>query len=314
MRRKAFGCIAIGMGLVAMQQQAQAENPEGLLSPPALTLDAAASAPAAPDKSQYTLFNPTPREAMRDMDTDRPNKTNTPHTIDAGHLQLEAGLGDFVYARDKASGNDTLTDTWETGQFNLRVGIVNNLELNAAITSFIAQRFHDYATGQTTHQNGFGDTVVGGKFNVWGNDGADGPWATALAIQPQVTLPTARHGLSTGHVQLSVGVPLLVNLPNDFHLGLQTTPGCVRNSSDTGYVADWQNSISVDRVVFDKLDLYVELWSDVTSESATKGQATLDTGVTYPLTANISLDTGVNFGLNNASPTFEWLFGVSVRY
>ena len=31
------------------------------------------------------------------MDTDRPNITNTPHTIDAGHLQIEAGAADYAY-------------------------------------------------------------------------------------------------------------------------------------------------------------------------------------------------------------------------
>ncbi len=53
----------------------------------------AATQPA--DKGQYTLFNPTPADQLRGMDTDRPNKTNTPHTIDAGHLQIEIGGFDY---------------------------------------------------------------------------------------------------------------------------------------------------------------------------------------------------------------------------
>ena len=37
-----------------------------------------------PDKSEYTLFNPTPKDKMRDFSTDRPTKSNVPYTVDAG--------------------------------------------------------------------------------------------------------------------------------------------------------------------------------------------------------------------------------------
>jgi len=43
-----------------------------------------------PGKSRYTLFNPTPRELVREMNTDRPDKTESPYTPDAGHFQIEA--------------------------------------------------------------------------------------------------------------------------------------------------------------------------------------------------------------------------------
>ena len=38
----------------------------------------------AADKSSYSLFNPTPDSALRDMATDRPDKTESPYTVDAG--------------------------------------------------------------------------------------------------------------------------------------------------------------------------------------------------------------------------------------
>src|SRR5207247_8308607 len=44
------------------------------------------------DKRHYTLFNPTPRELMREMNTDRPDKTESPYTVDAGHFQVEADV------------------------------------------------------------------------------------------------------------------------------------------------------------------------------------------------------------------------------
>lgn len=48
-----------------------------------------------PDKWQYSLFNPTPRLLMRPMSTDRPDKTESLYTVDAGHFQFEADLVSF---------------------------------------------------------------------------------------------------------------------------------------------------------------------------------------------------------------------------
>src|SRR5271170_680644 len=123
---------------------------------------------APTDKWQYTLFNPVPTDDLRDMDTDRPNKTNTPHTIDAGHLQIETGAFDYNYYSDHYQGANDRLETLDIGQFNFRLGVLNNLELNAVVNSYDFFRDTNYPSDQSTRQNGFGDTVVGGKLNFWG--------------------------------------------------------------------------------------------------------------------------------------------------
>ena len=44
------------------------------------------------DKSQYWLFNPTPDSLLREMTTDRPDLTESPFTVDAGHVQFETTI------------------------------------------------------------------------------------------------------------------------------------------------------------------------------------------------------------------------------
>jgi hypothetical protein len=105
-----------------------------------------------------------------------------------------------------------------------------------------------------------------------------------------------------------------MNLPAGFHLGLQPTISWQRNSTDTGDVAGWQNSISVDRVILGNFDVYLEYWAFVSTESHQESQQTLDIGFTYPLNDNVVLDTGANMGLNKASETFEWVAGISLRF
>ncbi len=289
-----------------------------------VTLRSAASAdPAAPttepaaaplNKWQYTLFNPTPHDQLRGMDTDRPNVTNTPHTIDAGHLQIETGLIDYSYDRVRSSGVTVRSDDLALAESNFRLGLTNNLEINAVIDPYEIDRTHDSGNNKTSYASGFGDTVLGAKLNLWGNESGDGIGESGLAIQPQFKFPTAGNNVGNGHFEFAIALPFLVNLPAGFHLGLQPGGSFERNTANDGYVAAMENSISVDRVVFKQLDIYLEYASDVTTEKHVEEPQTIDVGGTYPLNDNVVLDTGVAFGLNKATNNVEVLAGVSVRF
>jgi hypothetical protein len=61
---------------------------------------------AAPDKSDYTLFNPTPDADLRSFSTDRPPKANSPYTVDAGHSQYETDIAVFAYVRQQRGRQD----------------------------------------------------------------------------------------------------------------------------------------------------------------------------------------------------------------
>src|SRR5579872_1736511 len=55
-----------------------------------------------PDKNGYTLWNRTPDDLMRPLSTDRPDTTDTPLTVDAGHVQLEMDFLSYTYDRVRA--------------------------------------------------------------------------------------------------------------------------------------------------------------------------------------------------------------------
>src|SRR5688572_5942243 len=60
-----------------------------LLLTPAVLFAGPPPTESVPHKSHYHLFNPTPRAQMREMSTDRPDQTESPYTVDAGHVQVE---------------------------------------------------------------------------------------------------------------------------------------------------------------------------------------------------------------------------------
>ena len=49
-----------------------------------------------PDKSGYSLLNPTPREHWRPLSADRPDFTESPYTVDAGAMQLEMSFAEYA--------------------------------------------------------------------------------------------------------------------------------------------------------------------------------------------------------------------------
>ena len=75
----------------------------GLTANVQAALEGETRAAASPDKSTYNLFNPTPRELMREMSTDRPDQTESPYTVDAGHFQMEMDFVKATFDRDKSA-------------------------------------------------------------------------------------------------------------------------------------------------------------------------------------------------------------------
>ncbi len=267
------------------------------------------------NKWQYTLFNPVPVDQMRGMDVDRPDKTNTPHTVDAGHLTIETGLVDYTFDHDRYYTPDSRIETAGFGLFNFRLGVLNNLEVNLTTSPEQWLRSTDNTTHQSMRQNGISDTTVGATLNLWGNDGSDDAvWSTSLGIQPELKIPTARQSIGNGHAEFTFGLPFVMNLPAGFHLGMQPTVGWQRNTTNTGDVTGWQNTIAVDRVFFGKFDPYIEYWAYASTERHVIAPQTLDVGLTVAITDNLVWDAAVNFGLNRASTQLECTTGFSVRF
>lgn len=311
--RALAGLLAVSFAPLAVRAAA----PAGPSTQPVAVPQASSAPNPSAEKAQYNLFNPTPANLMRQMDTNRPSVFNTPHTIDAGHLQTEVGFFNYAYSRDEDPGYDTRTDTWDIFQPNFRLGVLNNVEANLAIDAYDNTRIRDdIGSRRTVRADGFGDTVVGGKWNLWGNDGGGSeiPLTSAFAIQPQFKLPTAPAGIGNQHFEFVVVFPWYINLPHGFNFGVQPGVSYQRNTLNNGYVAGLDSAIEIDRNILTQLDVYLEYAVVATAESHQEAEQTLDIGATYPLGNNIVIDSGVFIGLNSASPTLQWTAGMSFRF
>jgi hypothetical protein len=160
----------------------------------------------APDKSAYTLFNPTPDDDLRSFNTDRPPKANSPYTVDAGHFQYETDIAVFGYGNT----DGVKTEDWTVVDPTLKLGLTNTIDAELQITPY--ESVVTKSAGNTTSVSGIGDTFARLKINVLGDDRG----AVAVALLPYVKLPTAQSGLGNGSIEGGLILPISISAPGGF--------------------------------------------------------------------------------------------------
>jgi len=258
------------------------------------------------DKTAYNLFEPTPRELMRELTADRPDKTESPYTVDAGHFQLEMDFARFT--RDRSNG--IRTDTWNIAPTNLKIGLLNNTDVQFVFDSYLHVRTDDGLSRTVSIQSGIGDLTTRLKINLWGDDGG----RTAFAILPFIKFPTNTGHLGNGEIEGGLILPLAVELPAGFHLGLETGFNFLGDEENASHHPEFVNSVTCSHAIAGKLEGYLEFFSSVSTEHHSSWVGTMDVGLTYALAQNIQLDCGGNFGVTSAADDMDFFTGMTVRF
>jgi len=128
---------------------------------------------------------------MRELNTDRPDKTESPYTVDAGHTQVEMDLVSYSYDRRNPEHEARRVQELNFLNTNFKIGLLNNLDVQIVSENFLWVREEDLDADRADETTGVGDTTLRLKLNVWGNDGGK----TAFGVMPFVTLPTASEDL-----------------------------------------------------------------------------------------------------------------------
>ena len=261
------------------------------------------------DKSRYHLFNPTPREQMRELSTDRPDQTESPYTVDAGHFQIEMDMANGTVDHDKSAGADTRSSVWGFGGMNLKAGLCNSVDIQFVLDGYVRSRVEDRVLGSTAHDDGFGEVQTRLKINLWGNDGGK----TAFAVMPFVKWPLPESSLRNGKTEGGIILPLAVELPAGWGMGLMTEVDFVRDGSND-FDTEYFNTITFSHDIAENLGGYIEFAALFTPESDAQWQGQLDVGITYGLDDNTQLDFGCNFGVTSAAPDFNPFIGLTLRF
>jgi hypothetical protein len=265
---------------------------------------------AAKDKSGYNLFDPTPVELMRELSADRPDKTNCPITVDAGHFQLEMDFANLTYDRPNSARGDVKSTVWQAAPMNAKVGVLNNVDFELLFTPGEWERTDNLAAGTSVRKSGFDGITPRFKINLIGNDGG----FFAAALLPFVTLPLSTAHLENSSVEGGLGIPCSLNIPG-WSVGFQTTVHSNRNDVGGGSHAEFDNSVAIGHPIMgQKLSASIEFFSSFRTEHGEGWIGTVDTWLTYQVDKDMTLDAGVYIGVTPAADDWHPWVGMTWRY
>ena len=246
--------------------------------------------------------------AEREMSTDRPDKTESPYTVPKGMVQLESDLAALTY--DKHNAESATLESWTFGSLNAKFGLAENVDIQVVFDGYLNEQVKDRTTGTSLRRDGVGDLTTRLKINLWGNDGG----TTALALMPFVKAPTASHGLGNDEVEGGLIIPLAVELPGGWGMGVMTEFDVTASEDGGGHHAEFVNSVTFGHDLTERLGFYAEFWSLISAQDGPAWQGTVDVGLTFALNDSIQLDAGCNFGVTESAEDVHPFVGLSYRF
>jgi Putative MetA-pathway of phenol degradation len=262
-----------------------------------------------PEGIRYTLFHPVPENSLRELNADRPDKTDCPFTVDAGHFQVEMDLVNMTSNQPDSKHNYIGLKSVEMMPVNLKIGLLSNLDFQLVFTSYRWDKINDQNNNTTYSKEGFNGITPRFKVNLIGNDGG----FFALALIPFLSLSIGQNPFGNNSVEGGLGIPFAFDIPG-WDVGFQSTIHINRNDTGTKYHSEFDNSVSIGHSIFGSLSLSGEFFSSVSAQSDMSWVGTLDTWLTYQFNENFRVDGGVYIGLTPAADEWHPWMGFTWRY
>ena len=238
--------------------------------------------------------------ALRELETDRPDATESPVTVDKGHFQLESSF--FSFSRDDSAG--VRMETWGVAESNIKYGVSDVIDLQFVFTPYVKETV---TTGGTkTSVEDFSDITIRLKYNLWGNDEG----STAFGLMPVVKVPT-QTGVSNGRWEGGLIAPFSWRAGERWGVGAQGQIDRVYDETNGDMDWEFSHTAVIGFDVTDRFGLYLEylgVAGDRPYDSFFSG------GVTFSLSEMIQLDAGTLVGLNREAEDVTLFSGISWKF
>ena len=255
------------------------------------------------NKRQFSLLRPTPRRYMRPMVPDRPGITESPYSVDAGHVQYETDALRLLTRREGTTyGHD-----WYVNHALAKVGLTDRTDLQIGVDSYTDTRNYDDAdASQTQEYRGLGDVNIRVKQTLFGDD--DSRWA--LGLIGYVTLPTGGPR-GDGAVEFGAVLPVIYQLTKPWSVGGQLATQVYWDRATQSRFLQLTPTFTTDYQFTKLLQLFIELvgYGDVRQNS---WRSSINTGVQLDVSDNVQLDFGTHLPITN-SVDHEYFLGLSFR-
>ncbi len=238
---------------------------------------------------------------LRELETDRPDATESPVTVDRGHFQLESSF--FSFSRDDVGG--MRTETWGVAESNIKYGLSDVMDLQLIFTPYVRETVRTAGGAKTTLED-FSDLTIRLKYNLWGNDEG----TTAFGLMPVVKVPT-QTAVSNGRWEGGVVAPFSWRAGERWGVGLQGQLDRVYDEGEGDMDWEFSHTAVVGFDLSDRFGIYIEylgVAGDRPYDSFFSG------GMTYSLSEFIQLDMGTLIGLNQEAEDTTIFSGISWKF
>ncbi|MCX2481620.1 transporter [Pedobacter sp. MC2016-15] len=250
----------------------------------------------------YSLFNPVPKSQMREMQTDRPDVTETPYTVDAGHIQIETDL----FRLEKEKGEISNRNTYYFNQGNIKIGLLNSTSIQFGFQSYVVETRKELTSGDVDKTKGIGDINIRIKQNIIGNDGGN----FALAILPFVKFPTATY-TEDSRYEGGVIIPMHYKLSDQWDLGSEIEADRKKDDDVNLMHTEILQSLSVTHGLSKHVDAIGETYYryDVKKHHWSNY---LNASTQIELSKRLKIDAGINYGMQSDAEK-NYFIGTSIR-
>ncbi|MCY0976520.1 transporter [Chryseobacterium wangxinyae] len=250
----------------------------------------------------YSLFKPVPKSMMREMETDRPDVTESPYTVDAGHFQYET---DFVRLV-KEKTEEKKTNTLLINQANIKIGLTKSTAIQIGFQTYGKQKETDIATGNKEITNGFGDVTLRVKQNLIGNDQGN----FAMALLPYVKFPTSKCD-EESRFEGGLIIPMMYKLPGEWNLGFQVEVDRLKDQDQPSMHTEFLQTLTISHQILKNVDGIAETYYTYDFKEH-HFSSFLNAAVQMKVVKDFKFDVGINYGLQHDAEK-QFFFGASYR-
>lgn len=254
-------------------------------------------------QQNYSLFNPVPGAQMREMETDRPDVTESPYTVDAGHFQYETDLIRLI--KEKSDLHNTSTVL--INQANIKLGITGSTAIQVGFQTYGWQNEKEIATGSSLKSNGIGDVTLRVKQNIIGNNNGN----FALALLPYVKLPTSKYD-DESRFEGGLIVPMSYKLPGEWKLGWQVEVDRLKDLDHQAMHTELLQTLTISHPLSKGIDGIAETYYTYDFKAHQLSNY-VNAAIQIEVAKDFKLDAGVNYAIQETAAK-HYFVGASYRH
>lgn len=252
--------------------------------------------------NRYTLWKPVPQSILREMETDRPDITESPITVDAGHFQFESDLLALHYeASDETKKRSLLLNN-----MNLKIGLAGSTSIQVGLETYSWEKTTDNHGMSHKYEQGIGELSLRIKQNLSGNNHG----RFALALLPYLKLPTASYG-QQHHYQGGLIIPMQLKVAKDWKIAGQLEVDRLDDLEGGGMHTELLQSLTVSHQLVKGLDGIAESYYTYDFKQHHISNF-VNAALQIEVAKDIKVDGGFNYGIQKNARK-RYFIGMSVR-